>query len=200
MGEIAKIMSVIRAFVAIDLTQDLYTSLEKVSNDLQAALDGMPIRWVPTSKIHLTLKFLGDVSETNVAALTGILQADAANHKVFEISVGGYGVFPNMKRPRVIWVGVEAPEELGNLQRRIEAEAERLGYAPDLRKFNPHLTIARVARNADPKLVRQISEVMAAQKLGFLGAARISEVHLYRSDLQPGGTVYSKLFSAALSE
>ena len=192
-------MSVIRAFIAVDLTEELHLKLEEFSNSLNEQLEQMPIRWVPARNIHLTLKFLGDVSEKNVAMITEILHAEASNHKAFEISIGGFGVFPNSSRPRVLWVGIEAPDELQNLQRRIEAEAARLGYAPDQREFSPHLTLGRVSRNATPQEVRQISEVLRKQKLGFLGAARITDIHLFRSDLKPGGAVYTNLYSAPLN-
>ena len=105
-------MSVIRSFIAIDLPVELHESLQQVSDKIGEQLDRAPIRWVRVPNIHLTLKFLGDVSENNIPMINEILQAEAAHAKPFEISVGGFGVFPNITRPRVIWVGVEAPEEL----------------------------------------------------------------------------------------
>jgi len=191
-------MSVIRSFIAIDLPDTLNEALTQVSDSLQAKLKGMPIRWVPVANIHLTLKFLGDVSEKNVVVINEILLAETASHKPFEISVGGFGVFPTYSRPRVIWVGVEAPEELHYLHRRIDVETTRLGYAPDQRKFDPHLTFGRVSRNANPGEVRHIGGELKQHKLGFLGVARIMEVNLFRSDLSPKGAVYSKLYTAQL--
>ena len=191
-------MSVIRSFIAIDLPDTLNEELTQVSDALQVKLKGMPIRWVPVPNIHLTLKFLGDVSERNIVMINEILLAEVTSHKQFEISVGGFGVFPNYRRPRVIWVGVEAPEELHHLHRRIDIETTRLGYAPDQRKFDPHLTFGRVSRNANPGEVRKISSELKQYKLGFLGATRITEVNLFRSDLSPKGAVYSKLYTAQL--
>jgi len=192
-------MSAIRAFIAIELPDEIHRKLEQVSNDLQGQLADMPVRWVRADSIHLTLKFLGDVSETNVEMVTEILAAEAAGRGPFEISLGSMGVFPNVKRPRVIWVGVEAPDDLAVLQRRIESQLTRLGYAPDRRPFSPHLTLGRVSRNAAPHQIRALSEGLQKQKLGFLGAARVTEVHLFRSDLKPSGAVYTKLFSAVLA-
>jgi 2'-5' RNA ligase len=193
-------MSVIRSFIAVDIPDSLSGALGKTSTQLQESLSGLPIRWVPVENIHLSLKFLGDVSEKNIPVINEIVQAEAATHTTFEISVGGFGVFPNVIRPRVIWVGVEAPDELINLQRRIDVETARLGYAPDQRDFSPHLTFGRVSRNASPKQVRKVSEILRNYHLGFLGAARITEVSLFRSDLGPDGAVYSKMYSAELSE
>lgn len=193
-------MSVVRSFIAIDLPDSLFGQLEQVSENLQGLLEGMPIRWIAVPNIHLTLKFLGDVSEKNIPMIKEILKTEAASHKHFEVSVGGFGVFPNFTRPRVIWVGVEAPDELENLQRRIDVETARLGYVPDRRKYNPHLTLGRVSRNANPKEVRSISTVLRKQRVGFLGAVRISEVNLFRSDLGPRGAVYTKMFTAPIGQ
>ena len=191
-------MSVIRSFIAIDLPKLLHEQLKQVSDHLNDQLKGKPIRWVPIQNIHLTLKFLGDVSENNIPMIMKIIEVEANNAKPFEISVGGFGVFPNLTRPRVIWVGVEAPDELINLQRRIDTETARLGYAPDQRKFSPHLTLGRVSRNANPKDIRAVSEVLRKYKVGFLGAARINAVHLFRSDLTSKGAVYNNMFTADL--
>jgi len=193
-------MSVIRSFIAVDLPNTLNQSLEQASQHLQELLAGLPVRWVPVGNIHLTLKFLGDVSEKNIPMIQSILYTEAVNHHQFEISVGGFGVFPNPTRPRVLWVGVEAPDELINLQRRIDTETARLGYAPDQREFNPHLTFGRVSRNASTKQVRKISTLLKNHKISFLGAARIEDVTLFRSDLGPDGAVYSKIYTANLSD
>lgn len=193
-------MSGIRSFVAIDLPPKIQKRLRNVSKDLQNRLERVPVRWVPVENIHLTLKFLGDVSESNLEVLKDVLQTVVAGHRTFEISVGGLGAFPKAKRPRVIWIGVEAPQDLSAVQHSIEAEATRLGYAPEKRPFSPHLTLARVSRNANSRDIRQVAEVLNSSKIGYLGVARIQAVHLYRSDLQPGGAVYSGLFSAPLTE
>jgi len=97
-------------------------------------------------------------------------------------------------------VGVEAPQELYSLQSGIEIETARLGYAREERKFSPHLTLGRVPRNANPQSISQISDMLKGFKVGYLGAACIRTVHLYRSDLQSGGAVYTKLFSGSLAQ
>ena len=193
-------MSAIRSFIAIDLPDSLNEALERASIQLQNRLKGQPIRWVPVQNIHLTLKFLGDVSENNIPMIESIIRAEAAQHRIFEISVGGFGVFPNVARPRVLWTSVEAPDELINLQRRLDLESARLGYAPDQREFSPHLTFGRISRNASPKQVRRASDVLRIYKIGFLGAARIDSVTLFRSDLGPDGAVYSKIHTSKIND
>ena len=193
-------MSVIRAFIAIDLTPEIVQHLEQVSTQLKNRLEGVPVRWVPVDNIHLTLKFLGDVSLANVEMLKKILQTEVDGHHAFEISVGGLGAFPSPRRPRVVWVGVEAPAELIAVQNGVENAMARLGYAREERPFSPHLTLGRVSRNAVGRDERLIGESIEAIKLGFLGVARVNEVHLYKSDLQPNGAVYTRLFTALLKE
>lgn len=192
-------MKAIRAFIAIDLSPEIQERIDSLTNQLQARLEEVPVRWVPAMNVHLTLKFLGDVSVANIEVLNGILQTESEKCSRFEISVGELGAYPSIHRPRVIWVGVEAPGDLYSLQQGIVNETTRLGYMRERRKFSPHLTIGRVSRNAHSDEVRQIGEVLEKCKAGFLGAARVDAIHLYRSDLRPAGAVYTNLFTAALS-
>jgi 2'-5' RNA ligase len=149
--------------------------------------------------VHLTLKFLGDVSEENLNALTAMIQAEASACPPFNLSIGGLGVFPSIKRPRVIWVGVEAPAELSDLHGRIEAETTKPGYPPDKRGFSPHVTLGRVLRRADSGEVREISQRLDQQKTGFIAASPVEAVHLYQSDLKSTGAVYTHLAAARLA-
>ncbi|MEW5872121.1 MAG: RNA 2',3'-cyclic phosphodiesterase [Chloroflexota bacterium] len=192
-------MSVIRSFIAISLSPEIYQHLDEASEKLRSRLPETPVRWVPVKNIHLTIKFLGNVSVSNLEMLKKVLEVEVGRHAPFEISVGEVGAFPSNRRPRVLWIGVEAPPELYALQRGIEAEMARLGYAREEREFSPHLTLGRVARNAGANDLRQISQVLDSCKVGFLGATRVQEVRLYRSDLQPGGAVYTQIFAASLA-
>jgi RNA 2',3'-cyclic 3'-phosphodiesterase len=191
-------MSVIRAFIAIDLTPELIQRLEEVSSALQEKLPGVPVRWVPTRNIHLTLKFLGDVSVTNLEILKEVLQSEAASHRRFEFSVGELGAFPDVRHPRVVWIGIEAPHELSSIQRNIESAMARIGYAAEDRPFSPHLTLGRVSRNATTRDTHQLGEVLIASKVGFLGVNPVRAICLYRSDLKPSGAEYSQIFKAPL--
>ncbi len=189
-------MSVVRAFIAVDLPPDLQERLAQVSDELHAQMGNVPVRWVAAGNMHLTLKFLGDVSLNNLDVLRDILRGEAVDREAMVISLGGVGAFPKPRQPRVIWVGIEAPPELESLQRGIDKQVARLGYARDQRPFSPHITLGRVSRNATPGDVRAIGKVLSNAKIGFLGVARLTDVHLYRSDLQLDGAVYTRLFSA----
>jgi 2'-5' RNA ligase len=189
-------MSVIRAFIAIDLTSEIRQRLDEVAEIFKNQLPSSLVRWVPAKNIHLTVKFLGDVSISNLPVLNGILQTEAVSHHSFEISVGGSGAFPTNRRPRVIWVGVEAPAELGAIQVAVENALARIGYAREERAFSPHLTLGRVSRNASSTDLQKLTKVLEATKIGFLGVACVEEICLYRSDLKPTGSVYTRLFAA----
>jgi len=191
-------MSVIRAFIAADLPEDLRHALDRVMRHLKSELKGVPIRWVPPENIHLTLKFLGEVSQRNLPFLIELLQGEVADQRPFEFGVGGLGAFPDVRRPRVIWVGVKGPKELHDLHHAVENAMEKIGYARETRPFEPHLTLGRVSRNASPEEVRRVSEVLRAVQVGFLGSALVEEVYLYRSDLRPTGAVYTRLATAPL--
>ena len=192
--------AVIRAFIAIDLSAEVKHKLEEISRQLKNKLPGQSVRWVAVKNIHLTIKFLGDVSTGNLPVLQRVLQAEVARHPAFEFVVSELGAFPSIRRPRVIWVGVQAPPQLQTLQHRVENEMARLGYPPEERGFSPHLTLGSVARNATPEENHRISEVLQTEQAGLLGSTFVREVHLYRSDLQPGGPIYTRLFTAALSQ
>jgi 2'-5' RNA ligase len=191
-------MSVIRAFIAIDLSSEIQRRLDEVVQNYKTQLTNIPIRWIAAKNIHLTLKFLGDVSLSNLDILTEMIQAEISGHHQFDISVGGSGAFPNIRQPRIIWIGVEAPPELIVIQNGIEATTGRLGYVREERPFSPHLTLGRVARNATSQDLKTISKVLETNRVGFIGATCVEKVFLYRSDLQPTGAVYTQVFSSLL--
>jgi len=191
-------MGIIRAFIALDLSPEVLGRLEYLAGQLKGRLSGAQVRWVSVQNIHLTIKFLGDVSVNNLGVLNKMVENEANQQVEFEIRVAGLGAFPSTSRPRVIWVGVEAPGNLSALQRNIDTETAKLGYASEGRDYSPHLTLGRVARNVSDGELRRISEALVSLKASQLGACLIQAVHIYRSDLNPQGSVYTKLFSADL--
>ncbi len=191
-------MSVVRAFIAVDLADEVLARLAQVIDRLRREIGEQTVRWVPPENIHLTLKFLGDVSVKNLPLVQDALRQEVAGRRAFALSAGGLGAFPKLSRPRVLWVGVEAPDELFSLQRNIEMHMERLGYAREGRPFAAHLTLGRVARSAGAADVRRVAQAVQEHKLGFVGVSQVEAVHLFRSDLRPGGAVYTRLFSVPL--
>ncbi len=189
---------VIRTFIAVDLPPNVLDALGQISSHLQEKLPGTAVRWVNFEKMHLTLKFLGDISRENIEMVEKIIQTEASKHGAMEIGIGGLGAFPKARHPRVIWVGVEAPPDLFDLRRGIEDGVARLGYNYDKYEFTPHLTLGRISRKASARDVRLVGDVLHDFQVGFIGVARIEAVHLYKSDLHPDGAIYSRLYSAKL--
>ena len=191
---------VIRTFIAVDLPPTVLDALGQISTQLQSKLPDTPVRWVNYEKMHLTLKFLGDVSTENIGMVERILKSEAVKRPVLEIGIGGIGAFPKTRHPRVIWIGVEAPSDLFDLRRGIEDGVARLGYNYDKYEFTPHLTLGRISRKASATDVRTVGNVLQDCQVGFIGVARIDAVHLYRSDLHTDGAKYTRLFSAKLTD
>ena len=194
-------MSLLRAFIALEIPAKVQEAIFRATSNLRKGT-GSLIRWVPAENIHLTLKFLGDIPPANVQFLTQMIRTEADTYHCFEIHLTGLGSFPGPKRPRVIYIGLQAPAELDALQHAIEAATHRLGYESEDRSFSPHLTIGRVKNalriSADDE--QKIRHALEATKIDSLGTARVDSVHLYKSDLKPTGSVYTKLFSAPLKK
>jgi 2'-5' RNA ligase len=192
-------MSLLRAFIAVEIPLPIRQAVCDATSDLQKEISAL-VRWVPMENMHLTLKFLGDVSPTHVDMLTQMIRAEADLFQCFEFHLQGLGSFPSLKRPRVIYIGIQAPAVLEALHRGIESASRRLGYESEDRGFSPHLTIGRVRQNVTATEQQTIRRALEETKIDSLGTARIDSLHLYKSDLQPTGSVYTRLYSAPLKK
>ena len=189
-------MSLLRTFIAVDIPSHIQQIIQKKTRPLRETLGASLMRWVEVENIHLTLKFLGDISPASVDLLIPVLRTEAELVRAFELQVGGLGSFPSLKRPRVLFIGIRAPAELEALYQGIESACKQLGYGSEERGFSPHLTIARVRKDVSASDQQKIRTALAGTLIDSLGTARVDSVHLYKSDLRPGGSVYTKLFSA----
>lgn len=192
-------MPIVRTFIALELPSNLQKELDKASVSLQRELKDLPLRWVRTENIHLTLKFIGETPQEKVAEIADVLKAQAAKVAPFEIALDRFGVFPDLRKPLVLWVGVNAPESLGQLQQQLEAELAAMGIPAEQRKFSPHLTLARVRRDPRMANLKRIGEMMAQAQLQNQTVGLINSVTLFRSDLKPGGSVYNPLSRSPLT-
>ena len=194
-------MGLLRAFIALEIPAKVQNDIHQATSKLRSEI-GSLVRWVPTKNLHLTLKFLGDISSTHVEFLTQMLRAEADSHRCFDMHLTGLGSFPNPERPRVIYIGIQAPAELIALQHAVESGADKLGYrSKDKdRVFSPHLTLGRVKHASQMAASDQqkIRHSLGQTKIDSLGTARVDYIHLYKSDLKPTGSEYTKLFSAPL--
>ena len=191
-------MNQIRTFIALDFPLSILDSIEQQTKRLRQTLGNDVIRWVLTHNLHLTLKFLGNIPVSHLEFLKQMLAQATDSITQFDLQIGGIGSFPNSNRPRVLWVGIHAPALLSNLQKAIEEGAKRLGYEKEERPFSPHLTLGRVRQGLDGKDLQKISNALSSIQLGKIGIARVDSVHIYKSDLNSEGSVYTKLFSTPL--
>jgi 2'-5' RNA ligase len=192
-------MNLLRAFIAVEIPLVIRKAVCSATSALQKEINSL-VRWVPMENMHLTLKFLGDVSPSNLDMLTQMISAEADLFNCFDLHLDGLGSFPNLKRPRVIYIGIQAPAVLEALHRGIESASRRLGYESEDRGFSPHLTIGRVKQNINAAEQQTIRHALEGTKIDALGTAHIDALHLYKSDLQPTGSVYTRLYSAPLKK
>jgi RNA 2',3'-cyclic 3'-phosphodiesterase len=178
----------IRAFVAVSPSAEVERAIAALIEELRAPGDG--IKWVRSANLHLTLKFLGPaVQAAKIAALRPELERIAAEAAPFDLASRAVGGFPNLGRPRVIWIGLEGAELL-ELARRVEDAAVRCGFERERRAFTAHLTIARLnSLRAFAATRRAIERVRERE----FGVSRIESMTLYRSRLSANGSIYEPL-------
>jgi 2'-5' RNA ligase len=179
-----------RAFVAIDLADEVRAALTREQTRLKAACGHTrDIRWTRPEGLHLTLKFLGEVEKERVTSVIATLQG-LGKFDQFQVEVNGFGFFPDARRPRVFWVGLRAPASLGELAARVEKALEPLGFACEQRSFKPHLTLARFDRPRSPAALTAAIDGSTAASFGHF---EVNEFFLFESRLRPGGAEYFKL-------
>lgn len=186
-----------RAFIAVSLPAEVRAAVERVQRELRAAVRGNTVRWTPSEQIHLTLKFLGNIAADALPDLESALRRACADTSPFELSAGGLGAFPSEERPRVLWIGVTGQvETLRQLQEVVLRETETWGERED-KTFHPHLTLGRVKTNSSREL-RELSRALLTTKATCLGAWRVEQVALMRSELSSDGARHSCLASVGL--
>ena len=185
----------VRAFVAVDLPESVRTGLARLQDALrQGAGQDRGLRWVSPESIHLTLKFLGDIPQDSVDGIAEALGSVMADSPPFQLGFDELGAFPNLARPRVLWLGLKGDVAvLRELQKSVEDSLAALGFPAEGRDFSPHLTLARV-RNGQRVDGRQVVEGCAPGE--YLGTEPIlvNQVVLMRSTLRPQGAVYTRLW------
>ena len=176
-----------RTFVAVDLPENLKAELRIRQETLKRAAQGG--RWVRPEGIHLTLKFLGEISEEQSGQVTESL-SQVPRFEAFSVEVKGFGFFPNSRRPRVLWVGVEGGEPLAALAAEVEKSLQAVGFPPEARPFKPHLTLARFRfPRPQPGLAKELSATHSPS----LGHLTVSQFSLIESRLNPQGAEYRKI-------
>jgi 2'-5' RNA ligase len=188
-----------RLFIALELPPDVLKAIARVQSRLEDVFPERAIRWTRPQGIHLTLKFLGDAPPEQLDDLNAALAGAAAGHKAFRLGVEGVGCFPNTQRPRVVWLGVVGDlKPLRALQAGVEEHIAPLGYPSDERGFSPHLTLGRARNNAGRDALSAVGQLVETEEVGRLADWQVTSVSLMRSQLKPGGAVYTQVGEAGL--
>lgn len=184
-----------RAFIAIELSEEIRETLAQIQTHLRYS--GADVKWVEKNNIHLTLKFLGEISEEKLQQVIAALEIIARENSPFEISIKDIGAFPKIEYPRVIWVGLDkGAAESKAIAERIDDELSKIGFEKETRPFAAHLTIGRVrsSKNKDA-----LKEKLTAYSLKLTAETQpISSITLFQSKLSPKGPTYTKLYEARL--
>ena len=183
----------IRAFIAIDLDPQVIDTIVREIGQLKPRIPS--VRWISKANLHLTVKFLGNVEEVQIEPIGAALAAALRPFPRFAINAKGLGVFPDSRRPKILWIGLTA-NELARLATTIESALLPLGFAPEKRSFMPHLTIGRWREFDRPPLA--LKQELEQWRHCEFGRSNVDQVILIQSMLKPEGAVYTRLQTVAL--
>jgi RNA 2',3'-cyclic 3'-phosphodiesterase len=175
----------VRLFIAIEIPEHIRASFASLLKEFRAIAP--QVKWVRAENLHVTLKFLGETESMKLGALQNVLSAVRSPEPV-NLEFRGLGFFPNEKRPRVFWAGMEASANLKSLAADIDQVAHRIGFPLEERPFTPHLTLARFSLPGIPPKLLQVMKEKSSQPFGSL---RAGEFHLIESKLKPSGAEYT---------
>ncbi len=178
----------VRSFVALELNDEVRQALTELLQQLQQL--NAAVKWVEPHNLHLTLKFLGEVPEEQFPKISGALQTISMATAPFTFVVQRTGGFPDLKRPRVLWVGVEPVSPLLRLQQQVEQAMATLGFPPEGRAYHPHITLGRVKALAG---IHRVQAVLKEYAEAVFGAVTVTDLTLFRSDLSREGPTYTPL-------
>jgi 2'-5' RNA ligase len=191
-------MEEVRCFIAIELPDGVKRGLRELQAQLKAE-SSAPVKWVEPENIHLTLKFLGNVAAGRIDGIAQAMKEAVRGTPPFSLEVKELGVFPNPRRVQIVWVGVSGEtEKLATLQKRIESGLAKLGFAPENRRFTPHLTLARLRDRATPQEREKLGQLIAETEFAAAQSFSVDSVKLIKSQLTREGPIYSQLSSAEL--
>jgi 2'-5' RNA ligase len=188
----------VRCFIAVGLTDEIKAGLKELQAQLKSGGQSS-IKWVDPYSIHLTLKFLGGVDGDKISPITAAMTEAVKGVSPFSLKVEGLGAFPDLRRVQVVWVGVGGEvDRLARLQRRLESGLAGLGFAPEKRRFSPHLTLARVRDRAALGERERLGRLIAGTKSEITCSFPVGAVSLMKSQLTREGALYSRISTAEL--
>jgi RNA 2',3'-cyclic 3'-phosphodiesterase len=184
----------VRLFVALEIpsaVRDNLAALIKELRSLEPASSVKKVRWVRSENLHVTLKFIGETAPERLEAI-GTALSTVRSPQPAELRFRGLGYFPNEKRARVLWVGIEAPPNLAAIAGDVDQHLETVGFPRESRPFTPHLTLARLE---PPGIARVLHAAVLARMTREFGVLHTREFHLIESQLKPSGAEYTTLRS-----
>jgi 2'-5' RNA ligase len=192
-------MEQIRCFIAIELPEEIRAALSRLQARLKSG--EFPVKWVDPYGIHLTLNFLGSVNAEMTGPITEAMKEAAEGIPSLQLEIKGLGVFPNPRRVQVVWVGLSGDiEKLLQLQKGLETNLAKLGFAPEARAFTPHLTLGRVRERASPEERQKLGELIGNTRFETGHTFNANSLSLMRSQLTREGAIYSQISSVKLEK
>ncbi|MFM7242967.1 MAG: RNA 2',3'-cyclic phosphodiesterase [Planctomycetaceae bacterium] len=187
-----------RMFIAVDPPTEVAARARAIVDRLRAA--GVEAAWVPPAQLHLTLHFLGDeVDDADLHRICVAMDEAAATMPAHRLGFGGVGVFPDVRRPRVVWLGVrEGTADLTRLYNALAERLEPLGFPPEARGFRPHLTLGRF-RDRGQAGGAALADAIASGDDAVTAAMQVRRIVLYESRLSKAGAEHDRLHAAALA-
>jgi 2'-5' RNA ligase len=184
-----------RLFIALNLPKKDRQRIYRAARPIREG--EMPVRWIDPEHYHVTLKFLGEVRRERIPKVEEAMGRVAAATKAFTTEFGGFGAFPTIRRPRVIWMGLGANPELRCLKQDLEWALGDAGFDAETRAFHPHVTLGRADDSGGAGAFRGLDDLMA--DVTFSGVVKVHTLDLMRSQLSKGGATYTSLASARLA-
>ena len=193
-------MEQVRSFIAIELPDELKLELSHLEARLESGKQP-GIKWVDPYSIHLTLKFLGNIAVDRIKEITEAMDAAAQGIPPFHLEVKDLGVFPNLKRVQVVWVGISGEiDKLNQLQKQLESNLARLRFAPESRPFTPHLTLARLRNQVSLDERQRFGQLIASNRFEAAATIKVATINLMRSQLTREGAIYSRISAVSLKK
>jgi 2'-5' RNA ligase len=193
-------MEQVRCFIAIRLPDEAKDGLSSLQTQLKSGKQ-TSVKWVDPYGIHLTLKFLGSVAADKLEPITAAMKAAVQGIFPFALKIEGLGAFPNLRRVQVVWVGVSGElDKLAHLQQRLESNLAGLGFAPENRRFTPHLTLARLRDRASTEERQRFGQLIAGTEFETAHSFQVEAISLMKSQLTREGAIYSLISLVGLGK
>ena len=193
-------MEQMRSFIAIELPSQLKRALTGLEYQLKSDNQSY-VKWVSPDSIHITLKFLGNIRVDLAAGITKAMSAAVQGIAPLHLKISGLGVFPNLNRVQVVWVGISGEvDKLNLLQKRLEASLTPLGFTPESRAFTPHLTLARLRDRASIAERQELGQRIANTRFEGVHDIAVAAISLMKSQLTREGPIYTRINLVKLKE